>query len=87
LTPREEIERKTDPLWSIEIKQWNLSVYKDFDEEVIFEANLFVLVKLQQYTLVFVCLALGVYIMNKVSPLSFAVIPTSISQFFLVFNQ
>jgi len=60
---------------------------KDFDEEVIFEANLFVLVKLQQYTLVFVCLTLGVYTMNKVSPLSFAVIPALISQLFLVFNQ
>jgi len=79
LTPREEIERQTNPLWSIEIKQWNLSVYKDFDEEVILEANLSVLVKLQQYTLVFVCLALGVYTMNKISPLSFAVILASIS--------
>jgi hypothetical protein len=50
-------------------------------------SNLFILVKLQQYTLIFVCLALGVYTMNKVSPLSFAVIPTLISQLFLVFNQ
>jgi hypothetical protein len=46
LTPKKEIKRKTNPLWSIEIKQWNLNVYKDFDEEVILEANLSVLVKL-----------------------------------------
>jgi len=39
LTPREEIESE-DPLWSTEIRQWNLGVCKDFDEEVIFEANL-----------------------------------------------
>jgi hypothetical protein len=42
LIPREEIESEVDPLWSIEIKQWNLGVCKDFDEEVILEANLFV---------------------------------------------
>jgi len=40
LTPREEIESEVDPLWSIEIRQWNLGVCKDFDEEVILEANL-----------------------------------------------
>jgi hypothetical protein len=40
LTPREEIESEVDPLWSTEIRQWNLGVCKDFDEEVIFEANL-----------------------------------------------
>jgi predicted lipid carrier protein YhbT len=59
LIPREEIKSEIDPLWSIEIRQQNLGVCKDFDEEVIFEANLFVLVKLLQYTLVFVCLVLG----------------------------
>jgi hypothetical protein len=40
LTPRKEILSEIDPLWSIEIRQHNLSVCKDFDEEVIFEANL-----------------------------------------------
>jgi len=66
LVPREEIESEVDPLWSIEIRQWNLGVCKDFDEKVILEANLF-----QQYTLVFVCLTLGVYTMKKIFPLSF----------------
>jgi hypothetical protein len=45
LTPREEIKNETDPLWSIEIKQWNLGVYKDFDEKIMFEENLFVKIK------------------------------------------
>jgi hypothetical protein len=45
LTPREEIEREADPLWSIEIRQ-NLGVCKDFDEGVIFEANLYVSIRL-----------------------------------------
>jgi hypothetical protein len=40
LTPREEIKSEVDPLWSIKIRQWNLGVCKDFDEEVILEANL-----------------------------------------------
>jgi hypothetical protein len=40
LTLRKENKSDIDPLWSIEIKQQNLGVYKDFDEEVILEANL-----------------------------------------------
>jgi hypothetical protein len=59
LTPRKEIKSETDFLWSIEIRQQNLGVYKDFDEEVIFETDLSVSVKLLQYTLVFVCSVLG----------------------------
>jgi hypothetical protein len=59
LTPREEIKSEIDPLWSIEIRQQNLGVYKDFDEEILFEANLFVPVKLQQYTLVSICSTFG----------------------------
>jgi hypothetical protein len=47
LTPREEIKSETDPLWSIEIRQHNLDVYKGFDEEIILEVDLSVLVKLQ----------------------------------------
>jgi hypothetical protein len=47
LTPREEIKSEIDPLWSIEIRQQNLDVYKGFDEEVILEVDLSVLVKLQ----------------------------------------
>ncbi len=39
MIPRKEIERETDPLWSIEIRQSNLGVNKDFDE-IIFEINL-----------------------------------------------
>jgi hypothetical protein len=46
LTLKEEIKNETDPLWSIEIRQQNLSVCKDFDEEVILEANIFVSIKL-----------------------------------------
>jgi hypothetical protein len=34
LTPREEIEKETNPLWFIEIKQYNLGVCKDFVEGV-----------------------------------------------------
>jgi hypothetical protein len=37
--PKEEIEREIDPLWSIEIRQSNLGVSKDFDE-IILEVNL-----------------------------------------------
>ncbi len=38
---REEIKSETNPLWSIEIRQQNLVVCKDFDEEVILEAKPF----------------------------------------------
>jgi hypothetical protein len=46
LTPRKEISSETDPLWSIEIRQHNLGICKDFDEEVIIEANLSISIKL-----------------------------------------
>jgi len=36
--PKEEIEKETDALWSIEIRQSNLGVTKDFDE-IIREVN------------------------------------------------
>jgi len=46
LTPRKEIKNEIDPLSSIEIRQENLDVFKGFDEEVILEANIYVLIKL-----------------------------------------
>jgi hypothetical protein len=48
---QEEIKRETDPLWSIKLKQQNLDVCKEFDEEIILEASVVVLVILQQYTM------------------------------------
>jgi hypothetical protein len=59
LIPREEVKNETDPLWSIKIKQQNLGICKDFNEEVILEANLFVSIKLQQYTSISICSTLG----------------------------
>ncbi len=59
MIPREEIKSETDPLWSIKIIQQNLSVCKDFDEEIIFEANLSVSVKVLQYTTISICSMLG----------------------------
>jgi hypothetical protein len=38
-------------LWSIELKQKDLDVCKEFDEEIILETSVVVLVKLQQYTM------------------------------------
>ncbi len=47
VTPRKEMKSETDPLKSIEIKRQNVNVCKCFDEEVILETNLSILVKLQ----------------------------------------
>jgi hypothetical protein len=71
LTPREEINNETNPLWSIEIKRQNIYVYKGYDEEVILEANLSIFVKPQQYAQIFVCSTIGIYTMEKVFPFLF----------------
>jgi hypothetical protein len=73
LTPRKEIKSEIDPLWSIEIRQYNVNVYKGFDEEIILEADLdmFISVKRQKYAPIFVCSTVGIYTMKKIFPLSF----------------
>ncbi len=68
LTPREEIKNEIDALCSIEIRQHDLDVFEDFDEKVIFEADLSVSIKLLQYTSVFVCSMLGFIQWKKYFP-------------------
>jgi hypothetical protein len=72
LIPRKEIKSEIDPLWSIEIKRQNVDVCKVFEEEVIFEANMSISIKPLQYAPIFVCLVVGIYIMEKIFPLSFS---------------
>ncbi len=71
LTPKKEIKSETDPLWCIEIKWQNVDVCKGFDEEVMFEANLSIYVKPQQYTPIFVFSEVEIYTMKKIFPFSF----------------
>jgi hypothetical protein len=71
LTPKEEIKSETDPLWSIEIRQQNVNVYKGCDEKVILESDLSIFIKPQQYAPISVCSIIGIYTMEKVFPLSF----------------
>jgi hypothetical protein len=73
LTPREEIKRETNPLWSIEIRWQNVDVSKGFYEEVIFETNLFISVKPRQYAQISVCSAIGIHTKGKIFPLVFLV--------------
>ncbi len=68
---KEKIKSEIDPLWSIEIKWQNVNVCKDFDEEVMLEANMSIYVKLQQYAPIFVCLAIGDLYNEKNISLSF----------------
>jgi hypothetical protein len=69
LTLREEIKSEIDPLWSIEIRQQNVNVYKGFYEKVIFEADLSISVKPQQYVQISLCSKVGIYTKRKVFPL------------------
>jgi hypothetical protein len=71
LIPKKEIKSETDPLWSIEIKWHNVDVFKGFDEEVMFEANLSIYVKPQQYTLIFIFSEVEIYTMKQIFPFSF----------------
>ncbi len=82
MIPKEEIKSETDPLWSIEISQQNLDVCKDFDEEIILEANLSVLVETSAIHISLYMLSIGVYTMKKVFPLSFGDIVIQITHFF-----
>jgi hypothetical protein len=71
LTPRKEIKRAIDPLWSIELRWQNVDVCKGFDEEVILEADLSIFVKPQQYTSISICSTIEIYTMKKIFPFSF----------------
>jgi hypothetical protein len=71
LSLREEIKSESNPLWSIEIRRYNVDVCKGFYEEVIFEADLSIFVKPQQYVQIFVCSTIGIYTKGKVFPLVF----------------
>ncbi len=68
---KKKTKSETNPLWAIEIKGLNVDVCKGFDEEVIFEVDLSIYVKPQQYTPIFVCSIVRIYTMEKIFPLSF----------------
>ncbi len=70
------LERKskweTKPLWSIELKQWNLGVCKDFEENITLETKSFHLSKsFCNIPLVYVCPSMGMCTMQEVFPFLF----------------
>ncbi len=70
LTPREEIEKETNPLWFIEIKQYNLGVCKDFVEGVSWSKS-FCLNKTSTIYIKSVSLVLTAYTSGKYLPFLF----------------